>query len=121
MIDAIKFYSSTHGGRIKNPTPTFQSKQTWTDLDSDIHIATKKAPQKQSELGSFLFLSGCFGAFSLIADTLANSNQLMKSNFEPIKDILKFAGIWSLIGAAMFGLFKAIEHAAIDKVKPQQP
>jgi len=115
MIDAISSYSSNHGGRSKNPTLSFQCAHKCNEADSDIYIK-KKVPQKQTELGSFLFLSGCFGAFSLIADTLANSNQLMKSNFEPIKDILKFAGIWALIGAAIFGLFKAIEHAAMDKV-----
>ena len=115
MIDAISSYSSTHGGRVKNPTLTFQCADKHCGMERDIYIK-EKAPQKQSELGSFLFLSGCFGAFSLIADTLANSNQLMKSNFEPIKDILKFAGIWALIGAAIFGFFKAVEQAALDKV-----
>ena len=115
MIDAISSYSSNHGGRVKNPTLTFQCANQHTGVRGDNYIK-EKAPQKKSELGSFLVLSGCFGAFSLIADTLANSNQLMKSNFAPIKDILKFAGIWALIGAAVFGLFKAIEEAAMSKV-----
>jgi len=115
MIDAIKSYSSTHGGRIKNPTLAPHCGKISNKAQSDLNT-NKKVPQKQSELGSFLFLSGCFGAFSLIADTLANSNQLMKSNFESIKDILRFAGIWSLIGATVFGVFKAIEYIASEKL-----
>ena len=88
MIDAISSYSSNHGGRVKNQTLTFQCANPHTGVRCDNYIK-EKAPQKQSELGSFLVLCGCFGAFSLIADTLANSNQLMKSNYAPIKDILK--------------------------------
>lgn len=115
MIDAISIYSSTHECREKNPTLAFQGMQKIKEMPSDIYI-NKRVPKKQSELGSFLFLTGCFASFSLIADILVNSDQLAKSDYHPVKDILKFAGIWALIGASLFGFFKAIEHAANEKI-----
>ncbi len=110
MIDAINTYSSTHGGRaqntIANATPNFGRVGC---VHRDFYGATRKTP-KQTELGAFLFVSGCAGAISMITDTLLNASELMKSNFGTVKNIAKNAGIWALIGGACFGFFKAIEH-----------
>lgn len=112
MIDAITTgYSSYHGGRrnkIENSTESFGRV-----FDRNDAFVSAKQPKKQSELGSFLFVSGCAGAISMITDTMLNATELMKSNFTAVKSIAKNAGIWALIGGACFGFFKAIEKVAI--------
>ena len=114
MIDAINSYSSIHDGRREklNNVPSFG--RVFED-EGDFYIARVKPPKKQTELGAYLFVSGCAGAISMITDTLLNASELMKSNFTAVGSIAKNAGIWALIGGACFGFFKAIEKVAIGK------
>ncbi len=114
MIDAIKNYSSNHGGRKQLTTTPITFKRSFEDGVDYYYVSEIPKTQKQSELGSFLFVSGCAGAISMITDTLLNAGELMKSNFKAVKSIAKNAGIWALIGGACFGFFKAIEHVATN-------
>ena len=114
MIDAINSYSSNHAGRRQNITAHNHFGRMFEDrADYFVGQSTKSKP-KQSELGSFLFVSGCSGAIVLITETIVNADQLLKSNFSCVKDILKYSGLFALIGASLFGLFKVIEKVAVD-------
>ena len=111
MIDAIKNYSSTHGGRNQNKatTPNFGKIPRYS---GDCFVA-KKAIPKQSDMGSFLFVSGCAGAISMITDVLMNAGELSKSNFTTLKGITRNACIWAVIGGACFAFFKGVEKLVI--------
>ena len=115
MIDAINSYSSNHAGRKQNPIAQKTFGRMFEDR-ADYFVSQNKTEQKpkQSELGSFLFVSGCSGAIVLITETIVNADQLLKSNFSCVKDILKYSGLFALIGASRFGMFKLIERVAVD-------
>ena len=114
MIDAINSYSSNHAGRRQNITAQNHFGRMFEDRADYFVSQTEKQKPKQSELGSFLFVSGCSGAIVMITETIINADQLLKSNFSCVKDILKHSGLFALMGASLFGLFKIIEKVAVD-------
>ena len=111
MIDAIKFYSSTHGGREQNKATTSNFGRL-PKYGSD-YFVPRKTMRKQSDIGSLLFVSGCAGAISMITDTLLNAGELAKSDFGTLKSIARNAGIWAIIGGICFAFFKGVENLVI--------
>jgi len=118
MIDAIRSYSSSHGGRLKFNN-TSQAKSIYTSLtkETDAFSRTNVGNvQKQSPLNSFLVVGGGAAAISMIIETLFSANELSKGNFSMITDIFRHAGIMGVIGGTCLGIFTLLETKVFDKL-----
>lgn len=107
MIEAINCCNSIHG-----------SKNSFKANGSQNKILQKNSSPMVNDVKKLVAVGACTGAFSMITDTLLNSNQLIKSNLPVIKGIFKDAAIWCAIGGACFASFRMLESALIRK--PQQ-
>ncbi len=118
MIDAISsHYSSNHGGRLKfNSTSQSQPQvfRVLVERGADTCSVSKKP--KQTDLNSFLVVSGGAAALGMIISTLFSSNELAKGNFSMIGDIMRVAAVMGVIGGACLAVFKLLENNVLDKI-----
>ena len=115
MIDAIQCYSSHHVSRLNKSIPN-QNFGRFVPTDFSVTNSDKKTPSKpkQSDFGSFLFVSGCAGAFCMILNFLFNYESVLKSDFSVMKSILKASALVAIVSGGCFALFKGLEKL-IDK------
>ena len=118
MIDAISSnYSSSHGGRLKfNSTSQAQPQVFRVLLEKDTDTFLNAGKHKQSDVNSFMIVSGGAAALGMIISTLFSSNELAKGNFSMIGDIFRVALVMGIIGGACLGIFKFLENNVLDKI-----